>query len=129
MFKFTISYIPGVPEKEFSQQVIKRRKKRIARWVSGESKLLTFAKEKRDRQRAAEEALMSGEEKERRRKEGDSMEVKPLVKNPRKDLLGELIIVEAKQRKMLNVIENLSRVVRAQTFNRINKQMEDLTDN
>jgi len=124
-----ISYIPGVPEKEFSQQVIKRRKKRIARWVSGESKLLTFAKEKRDRQRAAEEALMSGEEKERRRKEGDSMEVKPLVKNPRKDLLGELIIVEAKQRKMLNVIENLSRVVRAQTFNRINKQMEDLTDN
>jgi hypothetical protein len=49
------------------------------------------------------------------------------VQNPRKDLLRELVVVEAKQRKMLNAIENLSRVVRAQTFNRINKQMEDLT--
>ena len=55
------------------------------------------------------------------------MEVKPLVQNPRKNLLSELVIVEAKQRKMLNTIESLSRVVRAQTFNRINKQMEDLT--
>jgi hypothetical protein len=70
---------------------------------------------------------MSEEEIERRRVEGASMEVKPLVQNPRKNLLSELVIVEAKQRKMLNTIESLSRVVRAQTFNRINKQMEDLT--
>ena len=122
-----ISYIPGVSEKDFTDQAIKRRKKRIARWLSGESELLRLAKAKRDRQKAAEEALMSEEEIERRRIEGDSMEVKPLVQNPRKDLLRELVVVEAKQRKMLNAIENLSRVVRAQTFNRINKQMEDLT--
>ncbi|GMI21749.1 hypothetical protein TrRE_jg6354 [Triparma retinervis] len=126
-FLWVISYIPGVSEKDFTDQAIKRRKKRIARWISGESELLRLAKAKRDRQKAAEEALMSEEEIERRRIEGDSMEVKPLVQNPRKDLLRELVVVEAKQRKMLNAIENLSRVVRAQTFNRINKQMEDLT--
>ncbi|GMI45495.1 hypothetical protein TrCOL_g3011 [Triparma columacea] len=126
-FLYLISFLPGVSEKEFTDQAIIRRKKRIARWISGESELLRLAKAKRDRQKAAEEALMSEEEIERRRVEGASMEVKPLVQNPRKNLLSELVIVEAKQRKMLNAIESLSRVVRAQTFNRINKQMEDLT--
>lgn len=56
------------------------------------------------------------------------MEVRPLVKDPRKDLLATLVDVEAKQRRMLTGIENLSRTVRAQTFNAINKQMEDIVN-
>ena len=72
--------------------------------------------------------LLSGEEKERRLKNSEDMEIRPLVKNPRKDLLKALIEVETKQKKMLNTIENLSRTVRAQTFSRLNKQMEDLVE-
>jgi len=126
-FLRVIQKIPGVPQKEFTDQAHIRRRKRIALWLSGESELVRRSREKRRREKEKELALLD-EDARRKREEGEDDEVKPLVKNPRKDLLKKLVHVETRQRQMLKSLEDLSRTVRAQTFNAISKQMEDIVN-
>ena len=126
-FLRAIQKIPGISQKEFTDQAYIRRRKRIALWLSGESELVKRGRVRKQREREKELAVLD-EGARKRRKESDDEEVKLLVKNPRKDLLKTLVDVETNQRNMLSSIENLSRTVRAQTFNAINKQMEDLVN-
>ncbi|GMH82829.1 hypothetical protein TrVE_jg2135 [Triparma verrucosa] len=124
-----IQKIPGIQGKEFTEQSMIRRRKRVAMWLSGESELIRRARAKKAREKARELEMLGEEAKERLAMgDDDDLEVRPLVKDPRKDLLATLVEVEAKQRQMLTGIENLSRTVRAQTFNAINKQMEDIVN-
>jgi hypothetical protein len=124
-----IQYIPGIQGKDFTEQSAIRRQKRIALLLSGESELIRRARAKNAREKSKEMEMLGEEAKKRKANgEDDDMEVRPLVKDPRKDLLKTLVDVEAKQRKMLTSIENLSRTVRAKTFNAINAAMEDIIE-
>jgi hypothetical protein len=98
--------------------------------LSGESELLRKTKE-RIKAKAKKQAKAMGEATEDDAKalaEERDDEVKRQVGKPRRDLLKHLVEVERKQRSMLTNIEGLSRQVRAATFNKINKEMEDLVE-
>jgi hypothetical protein len=124
------SKIPGMPQTLFTDQAIKKRKKRIARILSGESELVRVCRMNAKNERDKIDFLNGGDEAARAKaaREEEEDEIKRSVKHPRRDLLRHLVEVEGQQRSMLTNIETLSRAVRAQTFNKINKEMEDLVE-
>ena len=125
-----VGYIPGIPQKDFTEQSIRRRRKRIAKMLSGESELVRMNRKrmKQLKDLASGKAGRDDEASMRADTAEAEDELKRMVSRPRRDLLKQLVEVEAAQRQMLNNIESLSRQVRAQTFDRINKEMEDLVE-